>query len=394
MVNHLSFIQTSLLGLAQIFVWGGSFFLMAVLADPVIQDTGWSRQWVYGALSLSLLVAGLTAPYVGRHIVHHGGRKLLAASGIITALGLMIVGLASSLPMFLFAWALLGLAMAIGLYDPLFATLGTLYGEQARRAITQVTLISGFSTTITWPLMAGLIEHLGWRYACWAYALLLAVLIWPLYSFGLPEPKKQKSATETVQKLIKHSESTPDRTVLALVMLGFTLAAIIHTAISVHLVAILQATGLSISAAIAISALIGPSQVGARAINTLFDRWHPIWNTLGSATMIALGLTLVLFPAATVVGMVLYGAGSGIRSIVRGTLPLALFGSKDYALILGKIARPVMIAQALTPLLGGYLLEHQGAQASLISLCILAALNIASIVVLIFYLKTQSRKNC
>jgi hypothetical protein len=131
--------------------------------------------------------------------------------------------------------------------------------------------------------------------------------------------------------------------------------------------------------------LIGPSQVVARAIDTLASRWHPLWNTLGSALLVAVGLLLLLAPAMAPAGIVLYGAGSGMRSIVRGTLPLALFGKQHYAIVLGRIARPVLIAQALTPLLGGYLMQHEGASFTLVTLCLLAALNIVLVLALLPY---------
>jgi len=374
--------KAAVLGLAQILVWGGSFFLMAVLADPVVRDTGWPRQWVYGSLSLGILVSGLLSPRVGQLIARHGGRRLLAGSGLVIAAGLVMLGAARSLPIFMLAWMIIGVGMAAGLYDPLFATLGALHGEAARRAISQVTLISGFCTTLTWPIIGWLIEHVGWRHACWGYAALLAVLVWPMYVMVLPRDRK---GTTSMVHADADTEAPPYGMVFTLLTMGFILSSVIMTAISVQLIALMQAKGLSLTAAIGLGALIGPSQVGARAIDALASRWHPLWNTLGSALLVAVGLLLLLAPAAASVGIVLYGAGSGVRSIVRGTLPLALFGRRHYAVVLGRIARPVLIAQALTPLLSGYLMQHQGASFTLVTLCLLAALNMVLVLVLLPY---------
>ena len=162
--------QILLLGIAQILVWGGSFFILAVLADPVVRETGWSRQWVYGGLSLGVLVSGLLAPACGRLIARQGGRTLLSLSGLGVAAGLVLMASAQQLPVFLLAWVVMGIGMAAGLYDALFATLGTCYGTQARSAISGITLVSGFCTAITWPVAAFLVSHLGWRGACLAYA--------------------------------------------------------------------------------------------------------------------------------------------------------------------------------------------------------------------------------
>jgi MFS family permease len=379
-----------LLAIAQILVWGGSFFLMAMLAVPVVKDTGWSQQWVYGSLSLGILISGLLAPMVGRGVARMGGRLILASSGLIIALGLALIASAPNLPCFVLAWVVMGVGMSVGLYDPLFATLGQLYGNNARSAITRITLISGFCTTLVWPLLAILIEHFGWREACLVYSTGLALFVLPIYLCVFPKhvPVMHPStAHPSIEKAL--SNVVQERT-LMLLTAGFILASVIMTAISVQLIAVLQAQGISLTAALGIAALLGPSQVGARAIDMLIGRQtHPIWSALGSSVLVALGLMCVIMsPAMAALGIVLYGAGSGIRSIVRGTLPLALFGARNYPIVLGRIARPTLIAQALTPLAGGYLQERYGATVTMMVLGGLALIN----VLLVLMLLNQVRK--
>jgi hypothetical protein len=165
---------------------------------------------------------------------------------------------------------------------------------------------------------------------------------------------------------------------------SFILAAVIMTAISVQLISLLQARGATLLAALAIAALIGPSQVGARVVEVLFARKaHPIWSMLGSTAMVAIGLIMIMAdPGLAVLGMILYGTGSGIRSIVRGTLPLALFGAKVYPLVLGRVARPTLIGQALTPIVGGLIQQHFGATATFAVLVALALANIVLVALL------------
>jgi predicted MFS family arabinose efflux permease len=374
-----------LLAIAQILVWGGSFFLMAMLAVPVVKDTGWSQQWVYGSLSLGILISGLLAPMVGRGVARMGGRLILASSGLIIALGLALIASAPNLPCFVLAWVVMGVGMSVGLYDPLFATLGQLYGNNARSAITRITLISGFCTTLVWPLLAILIEHFGWREACLVYSTGLALFVLPIYLCVFPKhvPVMHPStAHPSIEKAL--SNVVQERT-LMLLTAGFILASVIMTAISVQLIAVLQAQGISLTAALGIAALLGPSQVGARAIDMLIGRQtHPIWSALGSSVLVALGLMCVIMsPAMAALGIVLYGAGSGIRSIVRGTLPLALFGARNYPIVLGRIARPTLIAQALTPLAGGYLQERYGATVTMMVLGGLALINVVLVLMLL-----------
>lgn len=365
------------LGLLQILVWGGSFFLLAVMAAPIMRETGWDSHWVYGALSLGLMVSALLAPLSSRMIARYGGRWQLAASGAVVGVGLLVVANCHSLQVFLLAWVIIGAGMALGLYEALFATLGALYGERAGRAITGITLISGFATTITWPVVALAIEQLGWRTACTAYAALLIVVVAPLYLWVLPAgpqvAKTQRSATGDTGKV--------DRRLYLLLIWIFALGAIIMTAVSVQLVAVLQGLGHSLASAIGLCALLGPSQVASRVLQILAGKRHPIWTALVSTVLVAVGLALVTAaPAATALGLLLFGCGNGLRAIVRGLLPLALMPPAQYVALMGKMSRPSLIGQALTPLVGGYLFQHFGAMGVLVTLVGLALVNVVLVV--------------
>lgn len=380
--NKPGVLAVIVLGLVQILSWGGSFYLMAVMAAPIVAETGWSQQWVYGALSLGILVSGLLAPLSGRIIARTGGRMLLALSGAVMAVGLAVMGLSHSLPLFLGAWVAIGVGMAMGLYDALFATLGTRYGSQARSAITSITLISGFCTSLVWPGIALLIHLLDWRGACFAIAAMLLLLVLPAYFYALPDkaaPLKPKAATPTSPA--PQSDIAPS--LFWLLCAIFTLASVIMTAISVQLIALLQASGYTLAAALGLSAILGPCQVGSRIVDILFKRGHPVWTALFSVGLVAFGLlSLALFPQLALLSMVLYGAGNGLRAIVRGTLPLAMVKPEAYAVVVGRMARPALIGQALTPLAGGYLFETFGASATLWTLCALALLNVALVMLL------------
>src|SRR3954453_3388249 len=93
----------STLGLGQIFAWGASYYLPAVLAPPIAADTGWPLSLVVGGLTLGLLVAGVISPRVGLLIEHGGGRSVLALSSGLFATGLVLVGTAPTLPVYLAA---------------------------------------------------------------------------------------------------------------------------------------------------------------------------------------------------------------------------------------------------------------------------------------------------
>ncbi|GAN76280.1 MFS transporter [Acidisphaera rubrifaciens] len=365
------------MGVGQIVAWGSSFYLLAVLAGPIARATGWSNGWIVGALSLGLLIAGIGSPRVGHLIERFGGRPVLATSAALLAAGLLMQAVAPSLPVFILAWCVIGLGMSAGLYDPAFATLGRLYGEHARGAITRLTLFGGFASTVCWPLSALFVAHLGWRGACLAFAAINLVVVLPLYWFGVPREAHRPPPPRHAAHAAGRRLSAEDRYALALIAVNFTLAAVIMTVVAVHVLTLMQARGLTLDAAVGLGALIGPAQVGARVLEAVFGRrFHPVWSFLISGLLVTGGLCMLLGPAGVIgAGLVLYGSGSGIRSIVRGTLPLALFGREGYAVLIGWLAMPSLVAQAASPSVGSLLIAHLGSQGTIAVLIAAAVVN-------------------
>lgn len=372
---------TSAIGIGQILAWGSSYYLPTVLSGPVSKATGWPQGWVIGALSLGLLTSGLVSPRIGHLIQRFGGRPALAASAVLLAAGHLMQATAPNLPVFILSWLVLGLGMGAGLYDPAFATLARLYGQNARSAITQVTLFGGFASTVCWPLSAFLVEQVGWRGTSLAYAAINIGIVLPLYLFGIPRegphlvnlPVASTNAPDGLR-------ATPrNRPALILLGAGFTVASVIMTVIAVNVLTLLQARGLTLAEAVWLGALIGPAQVGARVLEAMFGkRQHPLWSLLASVLLVTIGLCMPRLgpPAIIGIGFVLYGSGSGIRSIARGTVPLALFGSEGYAVLLGWLAMPVLVATAISPSLGAFLVAQLGADQTLTVLIIAAVLNV------------------
>ena len=375
------------LGISQILAWGTSFYFPAVFSQPIVRDTGWSLGFVVGGTSLGLLVAGLISPQVGRLIGHHGGRPVLLASSLFYAAGLSGVGLAPALPIYLAAWVLIGFGMGTGLYDAVFAALGRLYGSAARRPITNLTLFGGFSSTICWPLSAFMIEHTGWRSACLIYAGLHLLVSLPL-QMAVLQPAAQSVAAKTARNTDKQSNDPPrltnETTIFALLALVLSLAAGIGSIVVVHFLLFLQAKGVDYAVAVSLGTLFGPAQVGARVVERLFGtRYHPIWTMIGSCILMAAGLLMLSggFPILMLT-ILLYGAGYGVSWIGRGTLPLALFGPVRFPRLMGKLAFPSLIVQALAPSAGALLIEASGADATLAVLTAVALINVVLIGVL------------
>lgn len=368
------------LGVAQILAWGTSFYFPAVFSGPIVRDTGWSLGLVVGGTSLGLLIAGLISPQVGRLIDRHGGRPVLLASSLLYAAGLTGVGLAPNLPVYLAAWIVIGLGMGTGLYDAVFAALGRLYGSDARAPITNLTLFGGFSSTVCWPLSAFMIDHLGWRGACLVYAGMHLIIALPLQMVALRGQAKSSAATSAVGHEAPAAVAN-ERLVFAILAAVLSIAAGIGSTVIVHLMLFLEARGVELAVAIGLGTLFGPAQVGARIVERLFGgRYHPIWTMIASCLLMGIGLILLAahFPLLALV-ILLYGAGYGISWIGRGTLPLALFGPVRFPRLMGKLAFPSLIVQALAPSAGALLIERAGANATVGVLTVLALINIVLI---------------
>ena len=378
--GHGRLLVISALGVVEIFAWGTSFYLPAVLAGPIAQDTGWPLAWVVSGLSVGLVVAAFASPWVGATIHRHGGRPVLALAALLLAAGLVVLGTAPALPIFLAGWLVIGFGMGCGLYDPAFATLGRLYGAEARPAISTLTLWGGFASTVCWPLSAFLVDHLGWRGACLAYAGLHLLITLPLV-LGLVPRAPTLPIVQDGQRSDSVSLSMRERRAFWLMAGVLVLGGAIMALMSVHLITLLQARDVALAAAVSYGALIGPAQVGARIVEmSLKGRHHPLWTLTAAFGLVALGLGLLAFGAPGVaLALVLYGAGNGIYSIARGTVPLVLFGPERYAPLVGRLARPGLVAQALAPLLGAFVLTNSGPNTLWIILAILALANVGLI---------------
>jgi len=374
------------LGVAQILAWGTSFYFPAVFAGPIVADTGWSLGYVVGGTSVGLLVAGLISPQVGRIIDVHGGRPVLLASSLFYAAGLAGIAVAPALPIYLGAWVLLGIGMGSGLYDAVFAALGRMYGNQARTPITNLTLFGGFASTVCWPLSAFMIEHAGWRTACLIYAGLHLFVALPLQMAVIGGATKPAATSASAHAAPANAPPriAHETMIFALLALVLSIAAGIGSIVVVHLLIFLQARGVDFAVAVSFGTLFGPAQVGARVVERLLgSRYHPIWTMIGSCTLMAVGLLLLVghFPLLLLV-ILFYGAGYGISWIGRGTLPLALFGPVRFPRLMGKLAFPSLIVQALAPSAGALAIEASGADATIGVLTVLALINVVLIGVL------------
>jgi MFS family permease len=357
-------VVVSTLGITQTLAWGSTYYLTAVFADPVTAALHLPRAWFFGVFSAALLLSGLLGPLAGRMIDRFGGRDVLAATNLVFAAGLLLLARATDPAGLAAAWAILGVGMGFGLYEAAFATAAGLYGRDARNAITGITLFAGFASTVGWPTSALFIEHFGWRGACVAWAVLHLVIGLPMNRLLVP-----KAAPHTVEVAPPHAAPAGIPWTMIVLALVFGATWFISTAMAAHLPRLLQAMGATPEAAITAAALVGPAQVAARLIEFgLLRRVSPMIATRLATGLHPIGATLLAIfgPVAAIPFVLLHGAGNGMLTIARGTLPLALFGPAGYGLRTGLLAAPARILQGGAPLLFGLILDREGPLASLL----------------------------
>ena len=361
------------LGTTQTLAWASSYYLPAILADPIGRDLGISSNWIFAAFSASLVLSAFIGPRVGRQIDLVGGRSVLCISILALAAGLAVLGLSYSIPVLVVAWLLLGLGMGMGLYDAAFGALGRIYGEGARRSITGITLLAGFASTVGWPLTALGLETIGWRNTCFAWAAAHIVLGLPLNFFMLPVVAGARAAVANAVK-----PHIPIDRPMMLLAFAFASAWTVTGAMAAHFPRILEAAGATPVQAIAAGALIGPAQVAARVVEAgLLSRFHPLLSTRLACITHPIGAAIVGIFGGGAAGVfaVFHGSGNGVLTIARGTLPLAIFGPQHYAYRLGLIGAPSRMAQAVAPLAFSFLIEFMGSRVLIIS----SALSLAAL---------------
>ncbi|HRA79238.1 MAG TPA: MFS transporter [Burkholderiaceae bacterium] len=366
------------LGTAQTLAWASTYYLPAMLAAPMARELGVSVPTVFAAFSTALAVSALAGPYAGGAIDRWGGRPVLVGTSLVFALGLVGLGLAQG-PIALFAaWIVIGLGMGSGLYEAAFSALVRLYGSQSRNAITGITLIAGFASTVGWPLTTLLEAELGWRGACFAWAGLHLLLGAPLNA-SLPRAPRDGARASVADTGDSAATAGSSGNLRAAILLSFVFAVtwFVSTAMAAHLPALVMAGGATLATAVAVGALVGPAQVAGRLVEFgLLRRVHPLLSARLASLMHPLGaavLSLAGAPGAAAFAL-LHGAGNGILTIAKGTLPLVLFGPLGYGARQGLLMVPARIAQAMAPWVFGIGLERWGAGALWLS----SALSIAA----------------
>ena len=375
-----------LLGLSQLVCWGISYYLIGVFGERIAAELGWSRTLVYGGFSAALIVMGLSSPAIGRAIDLRGGRPVMAAGSLLMALACAGLALGEGASVYYASWLCLGLAMRMTLYDAAFAALARIGGPQAKRPISQITLLGGLASTAFWPIGHFLAEAFGWRAALLVYAG-IALLTLPLH-LAIPDGRYAHSAPAAPPAGFDAVAARRGRLIAqALYALIVTLTTFLNSGMSAHMIALLAGLGVAASTAVWVSTLRGIGQSSARLCEVLFGgRLHPLLLNLLAASLLPVCFVAGLYSAelawTAVAFALLYGAGNGLLTITRGTLPLVLFDPATYGALVGRLLVPSFFCAAAAPLAYALVIERFGEVAALHLSTAVAAVIVAAGLVL------------
>lgn len=375
------------LGVSQIVGFGTLYYSFSILAPAMARDFSVSVEWIFGALSVSLLVGGLTAPLTGRLVDRHGAGQMMGLGSIASAASLAACALAPERYSFALALVVLQIASGFVLYNTAFALLVQIAPRRAPKTITHLTLIAGFASTLFWPITTVLHDKLAWHQVWLVFAaanlLICAPINWRLSR--LTRQVAVPPATVFTETAVEESDTpvppeAPEivigslaprqrRPAFVYMAIGFTSMSFVLSALLVHMVPMLGAIGLG-TAAVLVGTVFGPAQVLARFLNMVFGR-----NLSAQAVAV---ISAVAMPAAiatlmatapwlpgAVVFAILFGTGSGLNSIAQGTLPLSLFGSEGYASLLGKLTGIRFGVSAAAPFVYAFLTAQFSVQTAL-----------------------------
>jgi MFS family permease len=367
------------LGITQITAWGTSYYCLGVLAAPISRDTGWSRGFVFLGFTVALLVMGIVSSAVGRVIDRYGARAVMTLGTVVVSAGLFALSTVDSEAVYLVVWAFLGVGMRLCLYDAAFAALVQVAPSRGRKAISYLTLFGAFASSVFWVVGHALNEQVGWRQTLVVFAVINLAVCLPLHWFGLARRESEGSAGPTGGPTSSPDgpplEGTNRSIAIALFALIMSLNGFVFGVISVQLVPVLEAAGLATAVAVWVASLKGVAQFGGRVVEIVFAR-NLRAITVGRIAVGILPPALVLLLAGTrslplvVAFTLLMGASQGVITIVRGAVPLALFGARGYGAVLGRIAAPVLVVNAASPTVFAWIVDRWGWRTGRVSLLV------------------------
>ncbi len=362
-------VSVNALGITQITAWGTSFYCLGVLAKPIAAETGWATSTIFLGFSIALVVMGAISTTVGKLIDRIGARLVMSVGTVIVSAGLLGLSQVRDAASYFVAWAIIGVGMRCCLYDAAFAALVQVVPSRGRLAISYLTLYGAYASTVFWVIGHYLNQAYGWRGTLVTFAAINLAICLPLNWLGLTwrEAGEQAAVAREAQRtvegpVLRGSRRTVGIALFALIM---SLNGFVFGVISLQLVPLLEAAGLAGAVAVWVASLKGHGQFGGRLVEIFFAK-NLRAMTVARIAVGVLPAALVLLMAAQgelwllVAFTLMLGASQGVITIVRGAVPLALFGAEGFGAVLGLIATPILLVNAFSPTVFALIVDQIG----------------------------------
>ena len=346
-------------GLTQIIGWGATFNLPGIIGPAIAESLDSSLDVVLLGPTVMLTILSIASWWAAPFFERFRARRMMIAGALTMAVGLVIVTLAESVSVFLLAWVLFGVGGAGCLSTAAQIALADIFGSRARQAIGSMSLVSGLANTILWPIIARIDSSVGWRPATGGFAAAMVLIFIPLvlmFVGGKPAPFPDAPQEEYLSQQL-------DPLLFALVAGSTALNGFITWGFSLTLIPLLMDKGVSNNQAVALASSLGVIQIAARLFDVL-GNWSGLRSAIISTITMLFSFVVMWLGgsvASAVAFTVLYGLSAGLLSVVRATLPLAIFPPHSYAHAATKLALPLNMSFALAPPAFARILDSNGA---------------------------------
>lgn len=387
------------LGLTQIIGYGTLYYSFSILAPAMAREFGLTEGWVFGGLSASLFAGSLFAPTAGRWADRFGAGRIMTIGSVAAAVALALCAVSPGRVTFVLALLAMELASSFVLYSAAFVAIVQIGVPRPQRSITHLTLIAGFASTLFWPLTSALHAHLTWREVYLLFAALNLGLCLPIHAWLMRLSRRHATAAPPERGPAHEAGAALDprrgQAVFLLMLAGFASEGFVLSAILIHMVPLTAALGLG-TAGLFVSTLFGPAQVASRLINMLFGgRLQQTHLAVIAASLLTAGLCTLLLTTPWLPGaflfVLLFGLGSGLTSIVGGSLPLELFGRKGYGARLGWASAARQFTSAFAPFALAFMMARTSVANSLWVLVIVAASGVIAFSAIALLRRGESR---
>ena len=371
--------------------YGTLFYSFSLLSLEITQHFSWSKEFVYGVYSSGIIFSAILAPLFGKILDRYGTQLPMTLGSLIVVISLVSMSIVNTKVGYILSILLLEVAAVLVVYESAFVALTQALGSSARRAITQITLMGGFASTIFWPLIDALLNIVDWQTIYLLMAVLHALVCMPLHWLALQplackNTKHMNGSKSDDGKTIINRNPNHDYTIELMIAFTVGVIAFCINGTQIHFFTLMKGLNIAEASGVLASALIGPSQVVARILEmTLGQKISPLKIGIISTSMmlislIGLSLATIISTQLALLFAVFFGIGQGLNYIIRGTIPLYIFGNQQYGTITGRINAVRILLTAAAPISFSLMIDQYSVHHTLmlmmglLTLCSLALL--------------------